>query len=257
MSESVKISGVVITYNEEKNIGQCLASLSEVVDEIIVVDSYSKDHTINICRDYNAKVVQRAFDGYIEQKNHAASLANFDYILSLDADEVLSEKMIREILKIKSNPGYDIYIFNRLNNYCGVWIRHGGWYPDQKKRLWKKNKAQWGGTNPHDMLIPEMDASIKHVKADIHHYGYESIEEHLSQINKFSDITARAKYHEGKKSNLFIHVILNPGFKFIKRYFFQLGFLDGYYGFVFCAIASLNNFLKYLRLFEYHRRGDI
>lgn len=99
MTQPVKISGVVITYNEEKKIGQCLGSLAEVADEIIVVDSYSKDRTLDMCRDYNAKITQRAFEGYIEQKNYAASLANCDYILSLDADEVLSDEMKQEILK--------------------------------------------------------------------------------------------------------------------------------------------------------------
>jgi len=255
MNEPVTISAVVITFNEEKKIGQCLASLADVADEIIVVDSFSRDRTIDICQDYKVRFEQHAFEGYIEQKNYATSLATCDYILSIDADELLSEKMKQEIIKVKSNPDHDVYVFNRLNNYCGMWIRHGGWYPDRKKRLWRREKANFGGTNPHDTLIPIENASVKKINADIHHFAYLSIEQHIKKVNKFSEIAAKAKFHQGKKSNLLVHVILNPVFKFIKRYFFQLGFLDGYYGFAFCAVASLNNFLKYLRLYEYRKNG--
>lgn len=256
MKDPIKLSATIITYNEEKKVERCLKSLIGVADEIIVVDSYSSDATEAICRRYPVKFLKNKFDGYVAQKNFAMRQASSDYILALDADEALSEELTQAILSVKDNWGneYDGYAFNRLNNYCGKWIKFCGWYPDRKIRLWDRRKGAWGGTDPHDkVIIPTK--KVRRLKGNLLHYAYFTIDEHLKQMHKFGEVAARAKYKAGVKPFFIVHIIFNPFFKFLKKYFLQLGFLDGYYGFVFCATTSLLNFYKYLRLYEYNRRG--
>jgi glycosyltransferase involved in cell wall biosynthesis len=249
-----KISAVVITFNEEKNIGRCLKSLQEVADEIIVVDSNSTDRTVVICEGLGVKVITQPFLGYVEQKNFAMQQARFDYVLSLDADEALSEELKNEIIKEKNNLLFDAYRFNRLNNFFGKWLRHGQWYPDRKTRLWNKNKAQWGGTNPHDQVILPKGATVKTIKKDILHFAYYQVQDHVDQINKFAKVYAKASFLQGKKVNVLIHVLLSPIFKFIKRYIFKFGFLDGYYGFIACYNAAILNYYKYIYLRELNKK---
>jgi len=251
----MKISGVVITFNEARNIDRCLASLKGVVDELVVVDSHSTDQTEAICTAHNVRFIKQAFLGYVEQKNFALDQCSHDVVLSLDADEALSEQLRQSILNLKNEGGLtaDAYEVNRFNNYCGKWIRYGGWYPDRKIRLWDKRKGRWGGTNPHDKVKLNAGSSIARLKGDLLHFAYETVEQHIEQMHKFARIDAQAKYEQGKHVSLLIHIVLNPAFKFVKKYFLQLGFLDGYYGFVFCATASVMNFHKYLRLYELNR----
>jgi hypothetical protein len=181
--------------------------------------------------------------------------ASFDHILALDADEVLSEELKNSIMTVKTGWGdCDGYAFNRLNNYCGKWIHHCGWYPDRKIRLWDRRSAKWGGIDPHDTVIIDPQR-VNRLKGDLLHYAYFTVDEHLQQMHKFAEVAARAKWAKGVRPNFFVHVLLNPLFKFVKKYFLQLGFLDGYYGFIFCAAASSLNFFKYLRLYEYNRKG--
>lgn len=254
MSKRVRISATIITLNEEKKIEGCLQSLSGIVDEIIVVDSNSTDRTEEICKQYGVVFVRHDFEGYVAQKNFAVRQTSHDFILALDADERLSDELRESILKVRENWGeVSGYSFNRFNNYCGKWIRFCGWYPDRKIRLWDKRKGQWGGEDPHDKVIISVD-QVKWLKGDLLHMAYYSVDEHLQQMHKFAEVAAKAKYRNGKRPVFFIHVVLNPVFKFFKKYILQFGFLDGYYGFVFCAATSALNFYKYLRLYEYHRR---
>jgi len=255
MNQPVKISVTIICLNEEKKIERCLKSVQEVADEIVVVDSFSVDSTESICRNYNVRFIQNAFPGYVAQKNFAMECASFDHILALDADEELSEELKNSIMTVKRGWGdCDGYAFNRLNNYCGKWIHHCGWYPDRKIRLWDRRKAKWGGTDPHDTVAIDR-LRVSRLKGDLLHYAYFTVDEHLQQMHKFAEVAARAKLANGVRPNFIVHVVLNPLFKFVKKYFLQLGFLDGYYGFVFCAAASSLNFFKYLRLYEYNRKG--
>lgn len=242
-----KLSAVIITYNEERNIERCLNSLVNVVDDIVVVDSFSTDQTEKICLSKGVRFIQHAFDGHIEQKNWAITQAKYPHILSLDADEALSEKMGKEIIRIKENWESDGYIFNRLTNYCDKWIKNGGWYPDKKLRLWDSSKGSWQGINPHDEFIMEKGATTQHIKADILHYSYYSISDHLKQVNYFTDIASRAYFEKGKRSSL-IKILVSPILKFISSYFFKTGFLDGYYGFVISVISSFATFIKYIKL---------
>jgi glycosyltransferase involved in cell wall biosynthesis len=254
MSNPVKISATIITFNEERKIEPCIQSLIGIADEIVVVDSCSTDRTEEICRKYPVKFITHPFEGYVGQKNYAVQQASYDHILSLDADERLSESLKKSILEIKQNWGNASgYFVNRYNNYCGQWIRFAGWY-EKKLRIWDRREARWGGTDPHDFV--ELAATkTKKLKGDLLHFGYLTVDEHLKQYYRFAEIAARAKYKNGDRPNFIINVIFNPIFRFIRSYIFQLGFLEGYYGFVICSISASVTFFKYLRLKEYHRKG--
>lgn len=245
----VKISAVIITFNEEKNIERCLLSLKDVVDEIVVVDSFSKDRTEEICKNYEVNFIQHPFEGHIQQKNYAATQAKYDIVLSLDADEALSDELKSSILEIKDYFSADGYYFNRLSSYCGKWIKHSGWYPDRKLRLWNRTKGQWGGQNPHDKFIMQNEATLKFLKGDLLHYTYYTISEHVLQSDKFSEIGAKNDFERGRKMTI-PKIIFFPLWRFVRNYFFKGGFLDGYYGFIICANAAHEVFLKYAKTRE-------
>ncbi len=244
----IPLSAVIITFNEEKNIGRCLDSLVGIVDDIIVVDSFSKDKTEEICKIKGARFIQHAFEGHIQQKNWAITQAKFPHILSLDADEALDDILKKSILQVKNNWTKDGYYMNRLTNYCGKWIKHCGWYPDKKLRLWDSRKGHWTGTNPHDKYeLFAGDEQTKHIAGDILHYSFYTIEQHLQQVDFFTDISSKALFQKRKKATVF-HLLLNPAVKFLRDYIFKLGFLDGYYGFIVCKISARATYLKYAKL---------
>ncbi len=244
---AVKLSVVIITFNEEKNIERCLKSVHGIADDIMVVDSFSTDRTEEICRQFGVRFIKHPFEGHIQQKNYAVTQAKYPHILSLDADEALSEELKQSILEVKNNWTYDGYYFNRFANYCGKWIKHSNWYPDRKLRLWNSKKGKWGGINPHDKFIMQKVAPKKFLKGDLLHYSFYSISQHMIQANKFSDIKAQGAFERGQKGGWF-KILLSPLFKFVRDYFFKLGFLDGFYGFVICIIAAHSKFLKYVKL---------
>jgi glycosyltransferase involved in cell wall biosynthesis len=250
----IQLSVVIITFNEEKNIARCLDSIVEVADDVVVVDSYSTDKTKEICLDKNIRFVEHPFDGHIEQKNWAISQAKHQHVLSLDADEALTPELQEEIKAIKNNWQADGYRFNRLTNFCGTWIKHCGWYPDKKLRLWDTTKGKWGGDNPHDKVIMEKGATTKHINADILHYSFYTIEQHLKQIDYFTDISSKAAFEKGKTSNGF-KIFYKSSFKFIRDYILKLGFLDGYHGYVVCKNSAYAKRLKYFKLRELNRKS--
>ncbi len=244
-----KISGVIISFNEEKHIGKCLASLQGIADEIVVVDSFSTDSTKDICSKYNVRFYEHPFEGYVEQKNYALSLATNQYVLSLDADEELSEKSRESILQIKDDLKYDGYKFNRLTNYCGGWIKHSGWYPDSHIRLFDVTKGKWRGTNPHDKFRMNPGAGIKRLKGDILHWYCESFEEHIDKINRFSTIMATEYFKQGKKGG-FLIASAHKWWRFFRTYYIGAGFLDGFRGHAACSISAYGSFLKYAKLMK-------
>ena len=244
------ISAVIITYNEEKNIERCLNSVKDQADEIIVLDAYSTDRTVELARGRGAIVKQGYFMGYIQQKNAAIALASNNYILSLDADEALEEDLINSILDAKKHFRADAYSMNRCTNYCGKYIRRGTWYPDKKIRLFDKRVARWGGVNPHDKIeLLGENKIIQHLKGDILHYSFVSLEQHLEKNNKYSSIAARAMYARGVKSSWF-RILLNPFWAFFHGYCIRLGFLDGFHGFVISINSAHGTFLKYTKLYH-------
>ena len=250
----IKLSAVIITLNEEKNIARCLESLKPVADEILVVDSLSTDKTRVICESYGVRFVEQKFLGYVEQKNFALNLATHDYVLSLDADEALDERLQKEILKVKADFKADGYEFNRLTQYNGFWVRHCGWYPDTKLRIVKKHKARWVGNNPHDAL--NVDGVVSHISGDLLHYSYDSISSHVLQTNKFSTIEAHSLLSKGKRATL-TKLVTRPPFQFFKDYILKKGFLDGKYGFIICFINSLYVLLKYAKMIDMQQKRKV
>ncbi|EPR72933.1 Glycosyl transferase, family 2 [Winogradskyella psychrotolerans RS-3] len=244
----LKLSGVIITFNEERNIEQCLQSLVNVVDEIIVVDSFSTDTTKAICERFNVKFIEQEFLGYIEQKNFALSQASNDHIVSLDGDEALSDKLQQSIIDLKSNWKFDGYYANRFNNFCGQWIKHSDWYPNKKLRIFDRRSAEWKGINPHDNVqLHDAKAESGHLKGDILHKTYQTYSEFNLKTEYFSTIAAKAYYDLGKKAPIW-KIIWNPAWAFFKTYVLRLGILDGFNGYVIAVQTANITFLKYSKL---------
>lgn len=248
MSNPVKISVVIITFNEEKNIGRCLDSVQTIADEIIVVDSFSTDGTSAICAEKNVQMIQHAFEGHIEQKNWARQKASHQVVLSLDADEALDDTLIKSIQAAKNNWTFDAYKMNRLTNYCGSWIKHTGWYPDTKLRLWDNQKGSWTGENPHDEFkLDDAAAQVGFLKGDILHYSYYTEEDHDKQITYFTDIAAKTHVKNGKPT-FFMQRYFSAIIKFIKCYIIKMGFLDGKAGWRISVKSSYAAYLKYSKI---------
>lgn len=245
------ISVVIITFNEEKNIARCLDSVRDVADDIVIVDSFSTDRTEAICKEKGARFIQHKFEGHIEQKNWAITQAKYPHVLSLDADEALDDKLKKSILEAKRDLRCDGYTMNRLTNYCGQWIRHCGWYPDTKLRLWDSRKGRWGGINPHDKYEMDDDAKICQLEGDILHYSYYTIDDHYRQVNYFTDIASNALYQRGKKAGV-AKLVFSPVVKFVRDYFIKLGFLDGHKGYQISRISAYATYLKYKKLRQLH-----
>ncbi len=254
MGKHIKLSAVIITFNEEHNIKRCLESLKEVADEIIVVDSNSTDKTEEICRSYGVQFITQSWLGYSRQKNFANNLAQYEYLFSIDADEALSPELTRSLLAFKADPRYPLYEVKRLTNYCGSWIRHCGWYPDKKIRIWKKGIAEWQG-EIHETLATDQNLPVSLLEGDLLHYSYYSLKGHLDQINLFTEIMASEAVSKGKRASL-LQLLFSPFIKFIKSYFIQLGFLDGYAGFVVSAVSAQATFYKYLKMREMIKKHD-
>ncbi len=243
-----KLSVVIITLNEERNISRCIDSVKDIADDIIVVDSGSKDNTEAICKEKEARFFYHKWEGYLEQKNYANSLAKYPLILSIDADEAVSGKLRDSIREVKENCQADGYEMNRMTNYCGKWIRHCGWYPDRKLRLFHRDKFEWGGERIHETVIwKDNNPSIARISGDLHHYSYYNISEHIAQANHFTNMTAELAVDKGKNAGI-LKILFSPFVKFVRDYFFKLGFLDGYYGYIVCRISAQATFMKYSKI---------
>lgn len=247
-----KLSVVVITFNEERNIGRCIESVKKIADEIVVLDSFSTDRTAEIAGRMGATVFRQTFAGYIEQKNNALQLASHPFVLSLDADEAIDPVLEAAIEKVKQAPAAKGYSMNRCTNYCGRFIRHGTWYPDRKLRLFYKTEAGWAGINPHDKVALHGGGPVVHLPGDILHYSYDSLEEHISQNNRFSTISAQTYLEKGKKAGWF-KMVVNPLWAFINCYLIRGGFLDGFYGWVIAVNVAHLTFMKYYKLYAFRK----
>jgi glycosyltransferase involved in cell wall biosynthesis len=246
------LSIVIITFNEEQNIRRCIESVEKVADEIIVLDSFSTDKTAEIARSLGAIVHTEKFKGYIGQKNYAMELASHNYILSLDGDEALDDKLINSILEAKKTFSSRAYSINRCTSYCGHFIRHGLWYPDRKVRLFDRRIAQWDGLNPHDKIVLQPGFKAASLVGDILHYSYNIPDDLIWQNNRLSSIAAASLYATGRRSNWF-KILLRPVWAFVNGYFFRLGLLDGADGFTIAVNTSHQVFLKYSKLYRLQR----
>lgn len=251
----VKISAVIITYNEERNIARCIDSIISVADEIVLIDSYSTDRTCDIALEKGARVVKHPFKSHIDQKNYAVTQTSYDVVLSLDADEYLSEELTKSILAIKDSWPFEAYRMNRLSNYGGKWIRHGNWYPDQKIRLWNKRKGLWGGENPHDKVVLKRGVKVMHLKGDLLHRAYVDASETLTKIQSYSEIYARENV--GRRSSSALRIMAHTIFAFLKSFILKRGFQDGFEGLMVAMAVANHVFYKYAKLYEANHKQAI
>ncbi|MDQ6708315.1 MAG: glycosyltransferase family 2 protein [Acidobacteriota bacterium] len=240
----MKITATIITLNEERNIDRAIESL-RCCDEIVVLDSGSSDRTLEVARKLGARVVERPWVNYAHQKNTAAELAANDWILSIDADEALSEMLDGEILNIKKHgPKCDAYTMPRLAQYLGRWILHSGWYPDRKVRLYDRRKAQWAGDFVHESV--RVNGRVGHLQANLLHFTCESLSEHLKTMDRYTTLAAEEIVARKMKVPS-RRIFLDPAWTFIRTYLIQRGFLDGMEGLAIAHMAALYTFLKYAK----------
>ena len=244
------ISAVVITQDEARNIGRCLESLRGVADEVVVVDSGSTDDTETICRTAGARFVPHAWEGFSGQKNYANSLATHPWILSIDADEALSDELRASLLSLKQS-GFDtgkVYSVARLNNYCGQWLKHGGWYPDTHVRLWRNGVATWDGVVHEQLHFSEL-VEREMLQGALLHYTYYTVDEHVRRTVKYATLAGDKAYAQGRRCGMGA-VLWKPVGTFLKNYLLKGGFRDGSMGFVSARISAFYTLVKYARLFE-------
>jgi glycosyltransferase involved in cell wall biosynthesis len=240
----MKITATIITLDEERNIQRAIESL-RCSDEILIVDSGSVDRTVELAEKLGARVIEAGWPGYAAQKNWAAEQATNDWILSLDADEALSEALEAEIWNLKKKgPQADAYTMPRLAKYLGCWIFHSGWHPDRKIRLYDRRKARWVGSFVHESV--QVDGRIGHLDANILHFTCDSLSEHMKTLERYTTLAAQElaarKAHIG-----WVQMFFDPPWTFFRTYFLKLGFLDGLEGLIIAYMASFYTFLKYAK----------
>lgn len=248
----MKLSVGMITLNEERILEKTLASVREIADEIIIVDSFSKDRTVEIAESFGAKVYPEKWIGFGPQKNSVIEKCSGDWILLIDADEELSKELVDKIKSIINGKNeFDVYKINRSSVCFGKRIRYGGWSNQYATRLWKKDTVKINNNLVHEEFLT--DKNIGMIKEIINHYSYMSLEDYLTRFNRYTSLGAKEYHRRGKKANLF-GIVVNPMFKFIRMYFIRLGFLDGLEGFLLAILSSNYTMVKYYKLLEMNRR---
>jgi glycosyltransferase involved in cell wall biosynthesis len=247
----MRISATIITFNEEQNIEAALESLAWA-DEIIIVDSQSTDRTVEIARRFTDRIFIRAWPGYSAQKNFAAEQARYDWVFNLDADERVSPELAREIESLKNGPEPDAAGFEipRATFYLGRWIKHSGWHPDFKLRLYNRNAGRWRGNFVHESV--EVNGRVARLRGEILHYSVGNASEHHQRIDRYTTLAALESYSRSERPR-FVSLMLAPMAAFIRSYFFKLGFLDGTAGLAIAYFAAYYVFLKKLKLWEISR----
>ena len=259
------ISAVIITYNEERIIARSIDSLKRVADEVVVIDSFSTDRTVEICNEKGAVVFQNKFEGYRAQKHFATTKARYQWILSVDADEVLSDELVDELLQLRKNietsdnlqlssPKIAGYFLKRRTNYCGSWVNYGGWYPDKKLRFFNREIGEWSGRNVHEFVELKKGFSTKTLKGDLLHYSINEPAELFRKLYTYSEMGARFMNEEGRSTS-YIEAVSRALFRFIRQTIFQLGFLDGLLGLKLARHNALATFWKYRRL-DFMNKGE-
>jgi len=240
------ISVVIITFNEENKIRRTIEAVSSLTDDIIVIDSFSTDTTPDICRVLHVTFVQQAWSGYGKQKNTGHTYAKYDWILSIDADEVVSAELLNELKNIQFSSPLQLFDIPFKTFFCNQLIRFGGWNPQSHIRLFNKKHTEWDSLAVHETLSYPANYQIITLKGTILHYSYDSIEDYISKSEKYTTLFAERLHARNIKTS-WIKLHLSPAFTFIKEYFLKLGFLDGFLGF---QIARLN--FNYTKM-KYHK----
>jgi glycosyltransferase involved in cell wall biosynthesis len=242
------ISAIVVCFNEEERIRDCLESL-RWCDEIVVVDSFSTDRTPEICRGYTDRFIQREWAGYRDQKAFAHSQATKDWVFLVDSDERVTTELRYEVENAltQDNGRYAGYAVPRLVHYLDRWWRRGGWYPDYDVRLFRRDLATWGGSEPHEKIL--VDGAVRRLRNPLHHYSYRNIEDHLQRINRFTSISSRESKKQGGRWRL-SDALLRPAARFFRSYVLKRGFMEGFAGFYVAVTAAVYVFLKYAKLWE-------
>lgn len=248
------LSVVIITFNEAAHIERCISSVHGLAEEVLVVDSLSTDETPAIAARMGARVVQRPWPGYAKQREWAASHASHDLILALDADEYLSPELYAAIAKFKSEPSADTCSFNRLNRIGNYWVRHGGWYPDRKLRLFFRGKVFFKDAGGHDTVVPLLGASKTHLPGNLLHQANAGLHDRIAQVNKLSRDSAIFMFQSRKKTS-WLRILLKPPGRFLKEYILRLGLFDGFYGFAIAASSAQYVFWREYKLLEMHRES--
>ncbi len=241
-----KISITIITHNEEKNIERCLASL-KWADEIVVLDSFSTDRTVEICRRYTPHVYQERWHGYGRQKNICAAKTSYRWVLNLDADEAISAECADAIrAELKNGPVHAVYCFPRKNYFGGRWVRYAGWYPDHIARLYDKARVSFTEPLVHEKLSPDKDMGV--FQQPLWHYSYLGMEDYIARQNRYSTLYARDRLAKGRGRVSFIDICLRPPLAFLKSYILQQGFREGSLGFFLAVSTAFYTFLKYTKI---------
>ncbi|MFH1073467.1 MAG: glycosyltransferase family 2 protein [Candidatus Firestonebacteria bacterium] len=245
-----KISAVIITKNEESNIIDCLQTL-DFADEVIIVDSESNDKTISLAKSYTNKIYTRKWNGYAAQKNYGISRAKNEWILSLDADERISEELKREIKSLKFD--YEGYLLPIKNYFLGKWLKYGGQYPDHHLRLFKKSKGRfsYGIKEVHETVNMDKDMVVK-LRTPVLHYSYNSVSAYFHKFNLYTYLEASGRFCRRKKPSWY-GIFIRPATRFFKYYFVKLGFLDGIRGLLFHSFSAVYVFASELKLFEIYK----
>jgi len=237
----------VITYNEEKNLRECLESVAWL-PHIVVIDSGSSDRTVEIAREFTDRVTVTDWPGHVEQKTRAVLAAPTDWVFCIDADERVTPELRAELERVLADtPASPAYSVRRKTRYLGRWILHGGWYPDRKVRLFDRRHARWGGVNPHDHV--QVDGRTEDLDGDLLHYTYRDIHHHLETIDFFTDIAAREKERQGQRPRVW-KMLCKPPARFVRMYFLKRGYRDGFAGFIVASFGALYVLLKEAKLWE-------
>jgi glycosyltransferase involved in cell wall biosynthesis len=245
--EKNKISVTIRTFNEEKNIRECLESVS-FADEIVVVDSNSTDKTVSIAGEFTDKVIIQKWLGHVGQSQFATDRTLNNWVLHMDADERVSPALRDEILALDlENSPYDAYEMPRLHFFMNQWIHHSAWYPDYKIRLFRKDRCKWGGYAPHDEV--KVKGRKQKLKNAILHHIYQDIAHFAATKNSYSSLTAADHYKNGRRARI-IDFTLRPLYAFLYRYFFRSGIADGIAGLTISVMEAHAVFMKYIKLYE-------
>ena len=239
-----KISVIIITYNEEKNIQKCLESV-KWADEIIVLDGFSEDRTAEICRVYTDQVFQAQWNGFGIQKNLCAEKSANKWVLNIDSDEVVSVELAGEVRSLlNSGPEFPIYKIPRKNFFGSRWVKYGGWYPDYIARLYDKTKVTFSENLVHEVLTPNNKFGF--LKSPLEHYSYEDMSDYVDRQNRYSSLSAEQKSKNGIEAT-WIDLVSKPLLNFVKMYFLKQGFREGFLGFFLAISSSYYTFLKYAK----------